>query len=104
MPTVPVKLAGWRIEPPVSVPRAKNAWPLATAADDPPDEPPGTVDSSHGLRTGPNAEFSLEEPIANSSQFVLPMRTAPAASSRSCADDAYGDRYPSRIREPAVVG
>jgi hypothetical protein len=53
MPTVPVSEAGWRMEPPVSVPRAKNACPPATADDEPPDEPPGTVVSSHGLRTGP---------------------------------------------------
>ena len=53
MPTVPVSDAGWRIEPPVSVPSAKTAWPAATAADEPPLEPPGTVVSSHGLRTGP---------------------------------------------------
>jgi hypothetical protein len=36
----------------------------------------------HGLRDGPKAEFSVDEPIANSSQFVLPMSTAPASSSR----------------------
>src|SRR5687768_18594288 len=103
-PTVPVSDAGCRMEPPVSVPRAKYAWPPATAAAEPPDEPPGTVDSSHGLRTGPNAEFSLDDPMANSSQFVFPSRIAPAASRRSCAADAYGDRYPSRMKLPAVVG
>jgi len=27
---------------------------------------------SHGLRAGPNALCSVEEPIANSSRFVLP--------------------------------
>ncbi len=32
MPTIPVSDAGWRIEPPVSVPSAKNPWPAATAA------------------------------------------------------------------------
>ena len=80
------------MEPPVSVPSAKNAWPPATAADEPPDEPPGTVDSSHGLCTGPYALFSFEEPIANSSQFVLPSSTAPASRSRSSADEAKGDR------------
>jgi hypothetical protein len=38
---------------------------------------------SSGLRVGPNAEFSVELPMANSSQLVLPMATAPAASRRS---------------------
>ena len=45
--------AGWRIEPPVSVPIAQGAAPDATAAADPPDDPPGTRLVSHGLRTGP---------------------------------------------------
>ena len=42
MPTVPVKAAGWRIEPPVSVPVAPSAMRAATAAAEPPEEPPGT--------------------------------------------------------------
>ncbi len=89
---VPVSEAGCRMLPPVSVPRAKNAWPPATPADEPPELPPGTVDSSQGLRTGPKALFSFEEPMANSSQFVLPSSSAPAAPSRSSADEGYGDR------------
>ena len=42
MPTVPVKAAGWRIEPPVSVAVAARQRSAATAAAEPPDEPPGT--------------------------------------------------------------
>ncbi len=83
MPVMPEKLAGWRIEPPVSVPVAAGSSRAATAAAEPPDEPPGTRDGSHGLRTGPQAEFSLDEPIANSSQLSLPRLTAPAAASRA---------------------
>ena len=74
--------AGWRTEPPVSVPSAQTTSPAATAAALPPLDPPGTVSRSHGLCTGPYAEFSFEEPIANSSQFVLPIRTEPAPDSR----------------------
>src|ERR671917_585109 len=59
-PTMPLRAAGWRIEPPVSVPIAHGASPAATAAAEPPLEPPGTRVSSHGLSTGPNPEFSLE--------------------------------------------
>ena len=83
MPTTPESAPGWRIEPPVSVPRPNTAWPAATAAAEPPEEPPGTRVTSHGLRTAPNAEFSFELPIANSSRFVFPSITAPLASSRS---------------------
>jgi hypothetical protein len=84
-PTTPHSAAGWRIEPPVSVPSAHGARPAATAAALPPDEPPGTRSRSHGLRTGPNAEFSFEEPIANSSWLVLPSSVAPASASFATA-------------------
>ena len=53
MPTIPHSDAGWRIEPPVSVPIAHGASRAATAAAEPPDEPPGTRERSHGFRTGP---------------------------------------------------
>ena len=88
MPTVPVSAAGWRIEPPVSVAVAARHRPAATAADEPPDEPPGTsfVGSTwpprvrrQGLTTGPNALVSFDEPMANSSLLSLPSMTAPAS-------------------------
>ena len=88
MPTMPVSAAGWRIEPPVSVAVAARHRSAATAADEPPEEPPGTSLSverppslplrRHGETTGPKALVSLEEPIANSSQLSLPSMTAPA--------------------------
>ncbi len=52
-PTVPVSAAGWRIEPPVSVPVAAAHRRAATAAAEPPDEPPGTSFSPQGFSTGP---------------------------------------------------
>ena len=64
---MPHSAAGWRIEPPVSVPIDHGTVPAATAAAEPPDEPPGTRARSHGFSVGPNAEFSVDEPIANSS-------------------------------------
>jgi hypothetical protein len=50
---MPHSAAGWRIEPPVSVPSAHGARPAATAAALPPEEPPGTRARFQGLRTGP---------------------------------------------------
>jgi hypothetical protein len=91
-PTIPQSAAGWRIEPPVSVPIAQGAVPAATAAAEPPDDPPGTRSGSHGLRTGPKPEFSVEEPIANSSWLVLPSTGAPASRSRVTAVALYGGR------------
>ena len=91
-PTIPHSAAGWRIEPPVSVPIAHGAAPAATAAALPPLEPPGTRERSHGLSTGPKAQFSVEEPIANSSWWVLASSGAPAPTSRSTAVAVYGGR------------
>ena len=59
-PTVPVTAAGWRIDPPVSVPTASGASNAATAAAEPPPDPPGMRSRSHGLWVGPNAECSVE--------------------------------------------
>src|SRR5580704_17134371 len=94
---------GCRIDPPVSVPSDANANPAATAAADPPLEPPGMRSVASGFSTGPYAEFSLELPIANSSQFVLPKITAPAFSIRATAVASYGGTYFSRIFDPQVV-
>ncbi len=84
-PTTPQKAAGCLTEPPVSEPSAIRTAPAATAAADPPEEPPGTRDGSTGLRVAPYALCSVEEPIANSSMFVLPTTTAPASRSRRTA-------------------
>src|SRR5450755_2258676 len=83
---------------------ASGASKAATAADEPPDEPPGTRLRSQGLRDGPNAEFSVDEPIANSSMLVLPRMTTPAARSRAVIVASYGGCQPARIAEPHVVG
>src|SRR5690606_35944577 len=100
----PQKAAGRRTDPPVSLPRARGTAPAATAAADPPDEPPATRSGSKGLSTGPNAEFSLVDPIPNSSRFVLATTTAPAASRRSTTVAVYGGTNRARSLEPAVVG
>jgi len=78
-PTTPHNAAGWRMEPPVSVPSDTGISPAATAAAEPPELPPGTRVRSHGLAVGPVAEFSVEEPIANSSMLSRPKGIAPAA-------------------------
>ena len=79
---MPHSADGCLIEPPVSEPRPHGARPALTAAAVPPPDPPGTREGSHGLRDGPKAEFSVEEPIANSSVFVLPSSVSPASLQR----------------------
>ena len=76
------------MEPPVSVAVAAKHRSAATAAEEPPEEPPGTSLSlavmpslplrRQGETTGPKALVSLEEPMANSSQLSLPSMMAPA--------------------------
>src|SRR5687768_13942953 len=58
-PVVPHAAAGMRIEPPVSDPIPIITVRVATAAPEPPDEPPGISEVSHGLRTGPKHDFWL---------------------------------------------
>ena len=48
-PTRPLKAAGTRPEPAVSVPSAKVAMPRATATAEPELEPPGMKRGSNGL-------------------------------------------------------
>ncbi|MBA7636658.1 hypothetical protein ES703_44279 [subsurface metagenome] len=67
------------MDPPVSDPRAITVSPLATAAAEPPLEPPGIDARFQGLRVTWKAEFSVEEPIANSSILVLPTIMASAS-------------------------
>src|SRR3989339_1172983 len=75
-PTIPQNDAGWRMEPPVSDPSAAMHSCDATAAVEPPEEPPGTRSKSCGFFTGPKYEVSLEEPQANSSILALPKNMA----------------------------
>ncbi len=113
IPTMPVSAAGWRIEPPVSVAVAARQRSAATAADEPPEEPPGTSLSvasppclpwrRHGDTTGPKALVSLDEPMANSSQLSLPSITAPAFHRLAPTVDSYVGWKSSRILEQAVV-
>src|SRR5919107_3264576 len=51
-PTSPHSLAGMRIEPPPSLACATGTRPAATAAAEPPDEPPVEWAGFHGLRAG----------------------------------------------------
>ena len=76
----------------MSVPIASGTCDAATATAEPPDEPPGTRVRSQGLAVGPNAECSVDDPIANSSMFVFPRITAPMSRSRSVMWASYGAR------------
>ncbi len=61
-PLTPLSAAGILTEPPVSVPSAAAHIPAATAAPDPPLEPPGIRSGSQGLRHGPKCGFCVVPP------------------------------------------
>ena len=82
MPTRPQQAAGIRSEPPPSLPCAIGTRPAATAAAEPPEEPPGVRVVSHGLRVGPVWRGSVVGRIPNSGRFVVPSTTNPASRSR----------------------
>ena len=84
-PTSPQNAAGSRIEQPVSVPSASGVIPAATAAADPPLDPPGMRERSHGLRVPPSTGCCVVSPHANSWVRVLPTTMAPASRSRATA-------------------
>src|SRR5690625_5069480 len=54
----------------------------ATAAPEPPEDPPGTLSRSHGLWTGPKCGLLLSMPHAYSCMLSLPTSTIPASFMR----------------------
>ena len=98
-PNRPQQPAGMRIEPPPSDAYAAPTRPAATAAADPPLDPPGLNPCFHGLCVTPNASDSVNGKIASSGICVRPTITAPAARSRrTTSASAVAGR--SNAREP----
>jgi len=58
-PDSPHSADGMRNDPPPSLPVASGTMPAAIAAADPPDDPPGLLDASHGLRVVPNRGLNV---------------------------------------------
>ena len=81
-PEMPQSDAGSRTDPPVSVPIAATQRSAATAAPEPPLDPPGIRSGAAGLTTAPNVSFADVAPNASSWRFALPRITPPAARSR----------------------
>ena len=70
------------MDPPPSLAWATATMPEATAAAEPPDEPPVECAVFHGLRDAPNRFGSVVGRIPNSGVLVLPHTTKPAARKR----------------------
>src|SRR5262245_2394471 len=88
-PTKPHSLAGMRIEPPPSLACAIGTRPAATAAAEPPLEPPVEWSRFHGLWLAPYASGSVVTERPSSGVLVFPRQIRPAARN-------FSTRYESR--------
>lgn len=97
-PTTPQYAAGTMIDWSVCDPIAKRQIPAATAAADPPLDPPGVRRGSRGFTVGGGSQY------ANSSSSVFPSTTAPAPLSRVTTSDSSPSKTSGGSRDPAAVG
>jgi hypothetical protein len=81
-PKTPQHEAGMRMDPPPSPPEAIGTILLATAAADPPLDPPGVWSVFQGLRVGPCNSGSVYPNSPNSGVLVFPRTTSPAFLNR----------------------
>ena len=95
---VPHIAEGMRSDPAVSVPVAAGVMRAASAAAEPPLEPPAERSSAHGLPT-----WSVVPPAANSCVCRCPSSTMPSAASRAHASQSRAGTS-SRTRLDAVSG
>src|SRR5437899_6154495 len=87
-PTTEQKLAGFRSDPPMSLPSASGSMPQASATAAPPLLPPQVFDLSYGFLVAPNTGLNVWNPAPNSGVFVLPSRMAPAPRMRSTSSES----------------
>ena len=99
-PTVPQKLEGTRIEPPVSLPMASGTMPVASATAEPPLDPPEMRSGAQGLRLVPIASLTEVIPHANSCVWVLPTKIAPAPRARRTASASASGTCAENIGDP----
>src|SRR5688572_18840278 len=71
-PTTLQNAAGFRSDPPVSLPSAIGTMPHASATVAPPLLPPHVLPRSYGLRVAPNTALTVCCPEPHAGAFVLP--------------------------------
>jgi hypothetical protein len=102
-PTTPLRPAGTRPLPAVSVPSANVTTPSATATAEPEDEPPGMTLASRALGGTPTGDRVPLRPAANWSMFTLPTHMQPALMSAVTAGALVCGVY-ENAGQAAVVG
>src|SRR5688500_3087482 len=108
-PNRPAKEQGMRTEPAPSEPTARLPMPTASADTPPPEEPPGVLWMSQGLRVTPYSLESVTPFQPYSGEVVLPRKTTPDSRSRaalgpSCSHGPSGAvaALPMRVGMPLV--
>src|SRR5688572_17087092 len=97
-PAIPQYDAGRVIEPPVCEPSAPRHIPVATAAAEPLDEPPGVCARFHGLRVTGGSK------LANCVVTVLPRKMQPAVRSDATIGASCRAMALAHSLEPHAVG
>ena len=97
---MPQKFEGTRIEPPVSVPSASGAIPVASATAEPPLDPPDMRSGAHGLWALPIKKLTELIPHANSWVWALPIRIPPASRTLRTAAASRSGTWSANIGEP----
>ncbi len=100
-PNRPQNAAGMRIEPAPSDACASGRSRAATAAAEPPLDPPEVCSRFHGLRVGGWISGSVTGMIASSLVEVLPSTTQPPALMRRTDSPSIGATIQRIAREPA---
>ena len=93
-----------RSEPPMSLPVARVVLPAASAAPEPPDEPPGVTAKFHGLRVMPHSFDQVMEALENSGVVLRAWTIAPASSSRWTVMEVWSGTKSRSSSEPLLVG
>jgi hypothetical protein len=92
------------MEPAPSLPGAMGTSPPATAAAEPPDEPPAVRCGSHGLRVGGARSVSTNGKMASSDVLSFPVMTMPARRTDLLVTSSTGERMCRHAREPIWAG
>ena len=91
------------MEPPASPPLQSGTSRAASAAPEPPLDPPDVRVVSHGLKHGPEIVLSVVPFQPKSGVFVLPTMMAPLARMRSVTMSSFFGTLSPNSREPKVV-
>ncbi len=87
-----------RIDPPPSLAWATGTISAATAAAEPPDDPPVEWSRFQGLRDGPCASGSVVIVLPHSGVLARPMAMNPASRSLRYTAESYVARWSMRCR------